>query len=61
MNQRELLALRTRAYGTRRTPNRNASDAPPQTSAIGLGPRSVFDGPRVRRNGGPVVKPSRPG
>jgi hypothetical protein len=60
-SHRRLLALRTAAYGTRRTPQRNASDAPNQTPAIGLAPRSVFDGPRVRRNGGPVVKPSRPG
>jgi hypothetical protein len=59
--QRHVIALRTAAYGTRRTPQRNATDAPDQTAAIGLGPRSVFDGPRVRRNGGPVVKRSRPG
>ena len=57
-SHRRLLALRTAAYGARRTPLRNASDAPTQTPAIGLAPRSVFQGPRRRRNGGPVVKPN---
>lgn len=56
VSHRHLLALRTAAYGTRKTPQRNASDAPNQTAALGLGPRSVFDGPRVRRNGGPYVR-----
>jgi hypothetical protein len=51
--------MRTQLFGTRDTPKRNASDAHSQVPAVGVFGHSVWDGPRVRRNGGPVVRRDR--
>ena len=47
---------RTAHYGTRRHHETNASDAHSWRSASGFGVHSVFQGPKLRRNGGPIVR-----
>lgn len=51
---------RVRLYGTRVTPQTSAGHAHPTTSAIGLGPHSVWNGPRLKTGGAPIPKPPRP-
>jgi hypothetical protein len=50
---------RTLLYGTRYADPRSASQAAPQIPAAGIGPRSVWDGPKKRKNGAPIVKRER--
>lgn len=50
------LAARSAVYGTRRTPITNAGHARSQLAAAGLGPHSVWQGPRRRPGGAPIVK-----
>jgi hypothetical protein len=48
---------RVQAYGTRRDPAPNASEAFSSQAAIGIGPRSVWNGPRrAARPGEPVLR-----
>lgn len=51
------LLARVQAYGTRRDPAATASEAFPSQAAIGVGPRSVWNGPRrAARAGEPVLR-----
>lgn len=51
------LVGRTQAWGTRPMPGGNASEAYAQTSASGVGPRSVWTGPRrAARPGEPILR-----
>lgn len=51
--------MRTILYGTRYADPRSASQAAPQIPAAGVGPRSVWDGPKTRKNGAPLPKRER--
>lgn len=46
-------------FGTRRTPNRNAGDAPARTG-IGKGKHSVYQGPKKILGGAPVLRRDKP-
>lgn len=52
-------AARTILYGTRYADPRSASQAAPKIPAVGVAPRSVWDGPKSRNNGAPIVKRER--
>jgi hypothetical protein len=52
--------VRTNLYGTRYSAAPSAARAPSQISALGVGPRSVWDGPRIRKNGAPALKRQQP-
>ena len=52
--------VRSMLYGTRYKTDRPASESPQQVPAIGVAPRSVWNGPmRRRENGAPLVKRER--
>ena len=52
-------AMRLNLHGTRYGTPRSASHAPDQTAALGIGLRSVWDGPKKRPNGAPALKRSQ--
>jgi hypothetical protein len=52
--------VRLAVYGTRRTPDTNAGDAPGRSSAIGKGLHTVWQGPKKVRSGAPVLTRNRP-
>ncbi len=51
--------VRRALYGTRYAAPRSAAQAAPQIPAAGIAPRSVWDGPKTRRNGAPLPKRER--
>jgi hypothetical protein len=49
----------TAIYGTRRTPDTNAGTRRGITPASGIGPHSVWEGPRQIGGGAPILKRSK--
>jgi hypothetical protein len=51
--------VRVHNFGTRRTAITSAATPAAKHSASGIGPRSVWEGPRQRPGGAPVLKRPR--